>query len=101
MKRTRSETSVEKEMARYVCCMCEEATEGDPRITGLSDIDKGAINVDSKRGVGVRDGCRARRASVCLKFTWISSSGGRLELDFLCFTIINKEVRRKIRLKCL
>lgn len=29
------------------------------------------------------------------KFTWISSSGGKLELDFICFRIINKEVREE------
>lgn len=84
-------TPVEKEIARYVCCVCEEATEDDPQITGLSDIDKDVLNIDSKCRVGVVDGCREKRVSVHLKFTWIS----RLELDFFCFGIINKEVREE------
>lgn len=58
-----SKYSVEEEMARYACCVCEEAIEDDLRITGLSDIDKDAINSDSKCGVGVVDGCREERVS--------------------------------------
>lgn len=42
-----SKNSVEKEMARYACCMREEAIGDGPWITGLSNIDKGAINIDS------------------------------------------------------
>lgn len=90
-----SKNSVEKEVARDACCVCEEAIEDDQRITGLSDIDKDAVNTDSRCGVGVVDGCREKRVSVHLKFTWISSSGGRLELDFLYFRIMNKEVREE------
>lgn len=48
-------------MAGHACCMCEEAIEDDLRITGLSDMDKDAINIDSKCGVGVGDGCREKR----------------------------------------
>ena len=56
-----SKDSVEKEMARHACCVCEEAIEDDPQITGLSDIDKDAINIDSQCGVGVVDGFREKR----------------------------------------
>lgn len=53
---------MEKETARYACCLCEEAIEDDPQITGLSDTDKDANNVDSQCGVGVVDGFREKRA---------------------------------------
>lgn len=41
--------------------MREEAIGDDPRITSLSNIDKGAINIDSWCGVGVVDGFREKR----------------------------------------
>lgn len=45
-------------MARSTFCVCEEAIEDDLQITGLSDIDKDEMNINSECGVGVAGGHR-------------------------------------------
>lgn len=76
-EKIRSKNSVEKELARYTCCMREEASEDGPRITGMSDTDKGVVNVDSMCAAGAAGGFREKSVRP-FQFTWISSSGDRL-----------------------
>lgn len=58
MKKILLKSSLEKEMARSMFYVCEEAIGDDLQIIGLSDIDKGAISIDSECGVWVVDGHR-------------------------------------------